>query len=404
VRRRKRQRLRWGAVLLILAGVLLAGLAAFRPFDREARLRRLDLEGLRREARARPNDAELFLELGRRLRQSGERYQAFVMTNRAYDLSEGDPRFAAARAGAVLDSGDVDAAYRLAQEGASRWPRSGEVRAQLARVYAARGYFTDALREASTAVQLSPDHVEAWQALGNARAANKQVELAYAAFERALALEPRDAELLADYGEALAKYGRAAEAETALRRSAALAPSAARPLGVLGQLKASRARTAEERAAARALLEQARARAPEATDVEYQLALLDLRDGRDAEAIRLLRSCLGHDPAYGEAYLALGQAYQRSGQAAGARHAFAAWQRFSDYRREAAHLELRLRRRPDDVTLLRRLARLQEAYGKARLAEETRRRIRALASGGASSPEGHAGQMFKNRGNGEGER
>jgi predicted Zn-dependent protease len=137
--------------------------------------------------------------------------------------------------------------------------------------------------------------------------------------------------------------------------------------------------------------------------VEYQLALLDLRDGRDSEAIRLLRSCLGHDPAYGEAYLALGQAYQRSGRTADARHAFAAWQRFSDYRREAAHLELRLRRRPDDVTLLRRLARLQEVYGKPRLAEETRRRIRALASGAASSAEGHPGQMFKNRANGEGE-
>jgi len=154
----------------------------------------------------------------------------------------------------------------------------------------------------------------------------------------------------------------------------------------LGQFKASRARTAADRAAARALLERARARAPEDAELQYHLALLDTRDGRDPEAIRLLKSCLAHDPRYGEAYLELGQIYRKTGQSAAARQAFAAWQRFSDYRREAAHLQMRLRRMPGNMELLRRLARLNAAspasgYPKPQRAEQDRRRIQAPAGG-----------------------
>jgi predicted Zn-dependent protease len=155
-----------------------------------------------------------------------------------------------------------------------------------------------------------------------------------------------------------------------LRGAIALAPRAVRPLGLLGQFEASRARTAAARAAARELLERARARVPDDAGLQYSLALLDRRDGRDQEAILLLKSCLTQDPRYGEAYLALGQIYRKAGQRAAARQAFVAWQRFSDYRREAAHLEMRLRRLPGNPELLRRLARLNAASGKPRRTDE----------------------------------
>jgi tetratricopeptide (TPR) repeat protein len=372
----------WKALTtLTLAAALLTALLLAAPFSREARLQRLDLDALRRAAGARPNDPELFLLLGRRLRQSGERRQALVITQRAYDLSDGSPRFVAAKAGVLLDAAEGEEAYRLLKNSLARWPDSGELRAQLARAYAARGLFTDALREAEAAVRLAPRHAEAWQALGNACSSNKRPARAFAAFVRALELEPHDAELLADYGEALAKYGRSAEAESMLTRSVALVPRAARPHALLGHLKATRAGTAAERDIARGLLERALALAPAATDTQYHLALLNLRDGRDQEAIRLLQSCLAQDPGYGEAHLALGQAYRRTGQEAAARRAFAAWHRFSDYRRQATHLELRLRRSPMDQSLMRRLADLHAAQGRTELAEQYRRRIRALEAG-----------------------
>jgi Tfp pilus assembly protein PilF len=375
-----------------LAGGLLAALGWLAPFAREVRLRRLDLHALRREARARPNDPELFLALGRRLRQRGEIHPAVVMISRAYDVSDGECRFTAAKIGALVDAADFEAAAGLAANAAARWPSSGELHAQVSRLDAGQGDFSAALREAETAVRLAPGQAEGWQALGVACSLNKRPSQSFVAFRRALQQDPQDAWLLADYGEALMKYGRAAEAEAVLRRSVALAPRAGRPAGLLGQLQASRARLPGERAAARALLGQAVQREPWFVEWRYQLALLDLRDSREREAIRLLNSCLADDARYGEAHLALGQAYQKLGQGAAARQAFAAWQRFSDYRREAAHLEIRLRRAPVDRELLRRSAELHAANGQPLLAKEYRRRLQEVEAGtpAVSGPAGDA--------------
>src|SRR5437899_582874 len=185
-------RLKRTLILLALVSAALAGLARLVPRDRQARLEQLDLESLRRAALARPNDAELFLVLGRRLRQAGELHKAFVITNHAYDLNVHSPRVVAAMVGALVDAGEFDPAYRLGKDAAARWPHSGEVHAQFSRVYAGRGYFTEALREAEAAIRLAPRSEEAWQALGNACSLNKRPGQAYAAFERSLKLEPRD--------------------------------------------------------------------------------------------------------------------------------------------------------------------------------------------------------------------
>jgi tetratricopeptide (TPR) repeat protein len=368
--RRQTRARRWQPALLlglvIAAGAAAYGVRALVPRDREARLERLDLEALRREVRGNPNDALVFLVLGRRFREAGEQHKAFVITHRAYDLNDRDPRFVAAMAGALVDAGDVASAHRLAEYASTRWPNSGEVRAQYSRAFAARGDFTGALREAEVAVRLAPGHAEAWRALGNGRTLNKRPEDAFNAFARAAAQAPRDSELLADYGDALARYGRAAEAERVLRRAMEIAPAAPRPVALLGQLLADRAQTQEERTTARALLQRALEQAPGATDTAYALARLELESSRPRDAIRLLKSCLARDPGYGEAYLALGRAYQAAGDPTAARRAFARWRRFSDERRERAHLELRLRRSPNDPALLRRLEQLRSRTGSSR--------------------------------------
>src|SRR5687768_17108405 len=84
---------------LILPGAALAAILWLTLPGREAVLRRLDLPALQREARAAPNDPEVFLALGRRLRQRGDRYRAAVMVRRAYDVSRGEPRVTAALLG-----------------------------------------------------------------------------------------------------------------------------------------------------------------------------------------------------------------------------------------------------------------------------------------------------------------
>jgi tetratricopeptide (TPR) repeat protein len=380
------------ALALLAPGALLAAALWLAWPDRAAQLKQLDLRALQAQARAHPNDPELFLALGRRLRQRGDRDRAAVMIRRAYDVSRGDPRTTAALVEALIDAAEYEEAERRVTEAAARWPGSGEVRAQRSRLLAARGRFVDALGEARQAVRLAPEHAAAWQALANAAALNKQAEVALPAFREGLAREPDDAELLADMGEALARFGRAAEAEVAFSRAVKAAPRAARPAGLLGQLKATRARTPEERAAARALLEHAAARAPGSPHPRYHLGLLAARDARYAEAIRYLTECLARDPSYGEAYLTLGHVCRAAGREEEARKAFAAWRRFSEDRREVAHLELRLRRAPEDVELLRRLAARHAAAGRTRQAEAYRRRLRSRPLPPTPSPERGGGE------------
>jgi tetratricopeptide (TPR) repeat protein len=382
------------AVAVVGLGAAMAVLVLLFRTDRsEQRLARLDVASLQRIARDHPDDPFVFLALGRRLRQSGRLGEAFVMTSRAYDLSDGDPRFTAAKAEALIDRRDYAGALELAAPAATRCPRSGELKAQLSRVHALTGYFADALDEAEAAVRLSPQHAPAWQALGNACSLNKRPSQSFQAFEQAVRLEPGDAELLTDYGDALAHYGQPAEAEAMFARARSLAPKSARPVALLGQLKAERARTKEEQAEAHSLLALALSRAPEATDTLYQLAALDLRAGRYTESVSLLKRLLALDPSYGEAHLTLAQAYRSEGRGADARQSFAAWQRFSDYRRESTQLVMRLRRRPDDPTLLRRLIRLHRQYGNTRAAEVYETKLRAGTipdrQPGATAKDGH---------------
>src|SRR4051794_24139263 len=223
-------------VVLLAAGALLV-LRVTLP-DRAARLQGMDTEALRAAARARPNDAAVFLALGKRLRQSGDRHGGFVMTNRAYDLSAGEAAYIAAMAGALMDEADYNSAHRLLTDGGTRWPAAGEIHAEYSRFYAEQGRFTDALREAEMAVSQAPRLAESWQSLGRARAENKRPDAAFEAFEHALRLEPRDAELMTDYGEALARFGRTTQAEALLRQAVTLAPRAARPAARLGRLLA----------------------------------------------------------------------------------------------------------------------------------------------------------------------
>ena len=72
------------------------------------------------EARAHPNDPEVFLLLGERLRRQGDRDRAGVMVRRAYDVSRGDPRTTAALIGALIDSGEYREAEQRATEAAAR--------------------------------------------------------------------------------------------------------------------------------------------------------------------------------------------------------------------------------------------------------------------------------------------
>ncbi|MCS6863126.1 MAG: tetratricopeptide repeat protein [Abditibacteriales bacterium] len=355
---------RWVWAVVCLA--LIAGgatLVALSPQARRQRWERMSLARLRQEAARRAHDPEIHLLLGWRLRRMGDKTAAFEAIFKAYEMRRLDPVYMAAMAAANMDANDDAAAAELLRSASVRAPNSPEVLAQQAHLQLKHGRFADALRTARRAVEFGRHLPEAWQALGRACAAEKQADEAFRAFERALRLAPDDVDALTDYGEALARFGRFKQAETILRRALRLAPRAPRPLGILGAQLAARAATVTERTEAASLLQRAIDAAPQEPDPRYHLGMLYLRQGRMTDAIEQLKTCLELDPGYGEAHDGLGRAYTLLGQREEAQRHFVAFQRFTDYRREASHLELRLRRAPRDVNLLLRAARLHERYG-----------------------------------------
>lgn len=357
----KRRRV-WAVVCLVLI-VAGASFVALSPSVRRRRWERMSLARLSQEAARRPHDPEIHLILGWRLRRRGEKTAAFEAIFKAYEMRRLAPVYMAAMAAANLDANDDAAAAELLQSASARAPNSPEVLAQQAHLQLKHGRFADALRTARRAVKLGRHLPEAWQALARACTAEKRTDEAFRAFQRALHLAPDDVETLTDYGEALARFGRFQEAETILRRTLRLAPRSPRTLGILGAQLAARARTPSERKEAATVLQHAIDAAPREPDPHYHLGTLRLRERRVTEAIEQLKTCLALDPGYGEAHDGLGRAYALLGQREEAQKHFAAFQRFTDYRREASHLELRLRRSPRDMDLLLRMARLHERFG-----------------------------------------
>ena len=230
------------------------------------------------------------------------------------------------------------------------------------------GRYDRALDLARRAVELAPQSPRAWRAFSQACAVEKRLPELWPAFERALRLAPDDGGLLADYGETLARYGRTEEAEVAMRHAVELRPRDPRVLGLLGAQLGQRARTPGRQREAVALLERAAALAPGATEPRYRLGSLLVASGQPAAAVPVLQRCLELDPSFAEPWLPLAQAYQQLGRAGDAETAFAAYQRYADYRRDASQLTLRLRQAPRSVDLLLRMAALQEGYGRADLA------------------------------------
>jgi tetratricopeptide (TPR) repeat protein len=356
----------WAACILFLTIVVTTTFVVLSPHLRRKRWQQMSVARLRQEAARRPADPEIHLLLGQRLRRAGEKSAAFEEIFKAYEMRRLEPAYIAAMAAANMDANDDDAAAELLRMASTRAPNSPEVLAQQAHLQLRHGRFTDALRTARRAVKFGPHLPEAWQALGAACAAEKRIDESFRAFDRALQLAPDDVDTLTDYGEALARYGGFQEAQAALRRALRIAPRAPRSLGLLGAQLASRARTPQERKEAADVLQRAVDAAPQSAEPRYHLGMLRLREGRAADAIQQLKMCLELDPRYGEAHGGLAHAHARLGQTQEAQKHFARFQRFTDYRREAAHLELRLRRAPRDVNLLLRMARLQEKHGALR--------------------------------------
>jgi tetratricopeptide (TPR) repeat protein len=347
-----------GAVLLCVAGaVALLPRRAAEPPPAEAPR---DAAAIRRDAES-LQDPEALLAVGEQLRRLGEPRASFELIARAYDRKFKDPRFAGAMIEALLTTNQIRDARALAEPLVTQAPKSGEVRAALALVLLEAGYYSRALELARKAAELEPNSPRVWRALARANGKEKRLPEAWAAYEKAVALAPDDGGLLADYGGDLVLYGRAKEGEATLRRAVGMLPRDPKALTLLGQCLGEQSPDPARQAEAIGYARKAVELAPSAPDPHYQLGRLLLQSGDTAGAITALETCLRLDGTLLEAWLPLGQAYQTVGRQEAAREALARYRRYTDLRRELAHLRLRLRQNPNSISALVRLGELAEA-------------------------------------------
>jgi Tfp pilus assembly protein PilF len=95
------------------------------------------------------------------------------------------------------------------------------------------------------ALAISPDHAEAWNALGNIRQAAGDATAAEQAYRRALTARPDYPEALSNLGSALRAQGRLADAEAMLRQALSVRAEYANALANLGLVLQEQARWAE---------------------------------------------------------------------------------------------------------------------------------------------------------------
>ena len=232
-----------------------------------------------------------------RLHQEGKLREAFLR----YDaVLAADPRFAPALhySGVVLyQAGKIPEAAERIRASLQLEPTSSEAWSNLALVLESAGRREAAVNALKEAAKLAPRSPEIFANLAAAELALGRIADAEASARHAIGVDARHAAAWHNLALVLEPQGRLLEAMDAASRASALDPEPVAYAGLKAQLEA----TAGMLKKARATLDAALARRPNAAPLRFQLATLLERDGELDRAMQAYQEVVQLDPAHGAA-------------------------------------------------------------------------------------------------------
>jgi predicted O-linked N-acetylglucosamine transferase (SPINDLY family) len=244
-----------------------------------------------------------------RLHQEGKLREAFMR----YDaVLAADPKYAPALhySGVVLyQAGKIPEAADRIRASLELEPTSSEAWSNLALVLESAGRREAGVNALKKAAMLAPRSPEIFANLAAAELALGRVADAEASARHAIAVDARHAAGWQNLALVLEPQGRLLEAMDAASRASALDPEQVAYAGLKAQLEA----TAGMRKKARATLDAALARKPDAAPLRFQLATLLEYDGELERAMQAYQDVVQLDPAHGAALSQLLFLRQRTG-------------------------------------------------------------------------------------------
>jgi cytochrome c-type biogenesis protein CcmH/NrfG len=287
----------------------------------ESSLQNASVAHLLAASRRDPQNPRVLYHLGNRALAEGRLQGAYESFQKAAAL-EPDSEEICLRAAHVADLvGDGAGAFRGLNRFLQAHPNRPAVLMALARLYQRVGVVKDARRNMEEVVKAQPQNAKAWFLLGTLSQSMVYVSDNRAALERAVALQPANLEYVLQLARFQALDNRLDEAETSYRRALSLAPQNAKAMGKLGDFLITYGQTLDKKREARTLLEGALQIDSRNDYARYQLGRMLLDDGDVPQAIKYLKSALRGSPNNAVGWYALAQAYNRSGDVAGARQA-----------------------------------------------------------------------------------
>jgi tetratricopeptide (TPR) repeat protein len=268
---------------------------------------------------------------------------------------------------------------------ADRRPDDADAHRWLAAAAYELGDSKTALRELREVARLVPQDPRAWRTIAVLLKEGAEPEQAREAFLTTLRLDPEQPQARLEFAEVLTTLGEYDEAGRQLEACSGTVPEGDR-LDLLA--RGLRARGDQE--GFRAILDRAKAQAPDHVGLIHQRAQAATAEGRTAEAIALLDRALALDPYHTASYYQRGLLKKAVGDAEGSARDLARASELNASLAEMSRLNDEAAGRPQDADVRLRIARLCEQLGKVDLAASWYRSALAIEPGSTAARSGIA--------------